>query len=113
MLSSLQYILLTNFIKSVFTAFTDIPYLACFDVGAASNRLLTLHHYNLRYLQYHFFHELEEIPMTVTSSDWSTPDLTLNQIKFASYDAAMGRQIYDFINDSGRLLCFDCVIIFC
>lgn len=93
---------LINYSNFLFhSIFSETRFNNYLDIGAASNRLLNIQKYNLKYLQYCYFGHVVEEPMTVEKST-ERYKLSHREVKYGSYNAVMGRQIYDCINERGK-----------
>lgn len=73
------------------------------DIRKASNRLVDQQEQTLQYLQFYYFGEEIIQPISIQLSDWYADNLEYEQLRYATYDALMCRQIYDEIDKRGML----------
>lgn len=94
------------FSSSLFFSTLDLDFLNYCDIRKASNRLVDQQEQTLQYLQFYYFGEEIIQPISIQSSDWHADNLEFEQLRYATYDALMCRQIYDEINKRG-MVCYN------
>ena len=100
-----SYHLLSHFISSYFFFYSklDLDFINYCDIRKASNRLVDQQEQTLQYLQFYYFGEEIIQPISIQLSDWYADNLEYEQLRYATYDALMCRQIYDEIDKRGML----------
>ena len=88
----------------------DVYFSAYQDVGSASQRIDTINEVSglqkpnktsLNYLANHFCGNVQEKKKFIQMSNWGDNTLSAQQIQYAAYDALMGIDIYNVLNQHG------------
>jgi len=88
----------------------DVYFSAYQDVGSASQRIDTINEVSglqkptktsLNYLANHFCGNVQEKKKFIQLSNWGDNTLSVQQIQYAAYDALMGIDIYNVLNQHG------------